>query len=337
MNAVQPFVAGKKPRLGFIGLGWIGRNRLQALAASDCAEIAVLADTDRDVLAAAAKIAPQARRADSLAALLEESLDGVVIATPSARHADEALAALAQGRAVFCQKPLARTAAEADRVVTAARAADRLLAVDYSYRFVTGMAEVRDLLRCGELGDLYAVELTFHNAYGPDKPWFYDIAQAGGGCLMDLGTHLLDLALWCLDFPEAVVRSSQLYHHGRLLDKPVAQVEDYAIAELTVADQISLRLACSWGLPAGMDAVIDAVFYGTRGGVALRNIDGSFYDFVVERHHGTTRERLAGYPDAWGGRALETWARRLAHDPRFDPQAQHLVTVAALIDAVYGR
>jgi predicted dehydrogenase len=56
-------------------------------------------------------------------------------------------------------------------------------------------------MRSGELGRVFAVDLVFHNAYGPDKPWFYDPELAGGGCVMDLGVHLVDLALWSLDFP----------------------------------------------------------------------------------------------------------------------------------------
>jgi predicted dehydrogenase len=48
---------------------------------------------------------------------------------------------------------------------------------------------------------VFAVDLVFHNAYGPDKPWFYDPELSGGGCVMDLGVHLVDLALWSLDFP----------------------------------------------------------------------------------------------------------------------------------------
>src|SRR5947199_289519 len=80
--------------------------------------------------------------------------------------------ALKRGAAVFCQKPLGRTAAEARAVIDAARAADRLLCVDLSYRFTDGMRRIRELVRAGALGRVYAVDLVFHNAYGPDKAWF---------------------------------------------------------------------------------------------------------------------------------------------------------------------
>ena len=128
-------------------------------------------------------------------------LDGVVIATPNALHAPQTLAALERGLAVFCQKPLALDAREARAMVKAAREADRLLGVDYSYRFTDGAQELRRVVQAGELGKIFSLDLVFHNAYGPDKPWCFDPRLAGGGSLMDLGVHLIDLAFWLLDDP----------------------------------------------------------------------------------------------------------------------------------------
>jgi predicted dehydrogenase len=260
----------------------------------------------------------------------------VVIATPSALHAEQAIAALEAGAAVFCQKPLGRTAAEAQAVVEAARAADRLLGVDLSYRFTEGMRRIRELIAAGELGRIFAVDLAFHNAYGPDKPWFYDPALSGGGCMMDLGVHLADLALWALGFPEVAKVSSQLLAGGAPLAGHKIQVEDYASATLELATGTVVRFACSWRLQAGCDAVISAAFYGTEGGAALRNVGGSFYDFVAERYRGTARETLALPPDAWGGRAAADWAIRLAAGARFDPEAWRLVDVARVLDRIYS-
>lgn len=329
--------AAQRPRLGFLGVGWIGRQRMEVLARSGAADIAVIADPLRAAAEQAAQAAPKARLVDSLEELLDLNLDGVVIATPSALHAEQATLALERGLAVFCQKPLAPTAEGTRRVVEAARRTDRLLMVDFSYRFVRGVQEMRDSIQSGQLGEIYALDLTFHNAYGPDKPWFYEVQSAGGGCVMDLGTHLVDLALWSLDFPDVRAVSSHLYRQGGLLAKPIQCVEDYAVAQMELAGGATARLTCSWRLSAGCDAVIEAAFYGTRGGAALRNVDGSFYDFTVQRFHGTRREILASYPDAWGGRALVAWARRLSRDSGFDPEAAWLVEVARVLDAVYGR
>lgn len=335
--------AGRAARLGFLGVGWIGLSRMRAVVQAGAAEVACIADAAPESVARAVQatltpMQPPPRTAASLEQLLEEEdLDGLVIATPSGQHARQAIASLTRGLAVFCQKPLATSAAEAARVVAAARAADRLLAVDFCYRAVGGVPELARLVREGELGEIFAVDLAFHNAYGPDKSWFYDRRQSGGGCVIDLGIHLLDLLLWALDFPQVVAVRSRLYAQGRPLLAPESALEDYAAVELLLASGTVARLACSWRLPAGCDAVIEAAFYGTRGAAILRNVNGSFYEFTVEHCSGTRRRLLAGPPDDWGGRTVCAWARRVGGDRAYDADAGGLVAVAAVVDRIYGR
>ena len=327
----------KRPRLGFLGVGWIGRNRMQAIVDADDADVVAIADPSRDMAAQAQKLAPSANIVEGLDAILEADVDGVVIATPSAMHADQSIRALSHGVAVFCQKPLGRNATEAQTVIDAARAADRLIGVDFSYRYTQGMQRIADIVRAGELGHVFAIDLVFHNAYGPDKGWFYDPTQSGGGCVMDLGVHLVDLALWVLDFPDVVSVTSKLFAGGELLGNAPDRVEDYAIATLRLGSGTAVQLACSWRLQAGRDAIISAAFYGTNGGAALNNVEGSFYDFVAERYRGTARERLVTPPDAWGGRAAVNWAKRLESGAGFDPAAANFVTVSCVLDRIYGR
>jgi predicted dehydrogenase len=331
-----PSQAPRRPRLGFLGVGWIGRHRLRAILESGLADAVAIADTAAPAAAAAAEAADGCRVASTLDALLDLDLDGIVVATPSALHADQAVRALERGVAVFCQKPLGRTAAEARRVVEAARAADRLLGVDLSYRHVAGMDRVRELVRDGALGHVHAVNLVFHNAYGPDKAWFRDARLSGGGCLVDLGIHLVDLALWVLGFPEVNQVAATLRAGGeRIRGREHGRVEDWAAAQLELRGGTGVQLACSWWLHAGQDCAIEAAFYGTQGGVALRNVRGSFYDLVVERFHGTRREVIAGPPDPWGGRAAVAWARALAAGARFDPAIASILEVQATLDRIY--
>jgi len=325
------------PRLGFLGVGWIGRHRMEAIADTGLAEIAAIADSSTEMMAAARNAAPSAQMAAGLDELLEMGLDGIVIATPSALHAEQSIRALERGAAVFCQKPLGRTAEEARRVIDAARAAGRLLSVDFSYRFTEGMKAIRERIRAGELGEVFAVDLVFHNAYGPDKAWFYDPALSGGGCVMDLGVHLVDLALWALGWPAVEEVRGRLYREGALLSPSPGVCEDYATAALGLEGGATVDLTCSWRVSAGQDAVIGAAFYGTGGGAALRNVGGSFYDFTAELYHGTARETLSSPPDAWGGRAAVDWARRLAEGERFDPECERLAEVARVLDRIYAR
>jgi predicted dehydrogenase len=295
-----------RPRLGFLGVGWIGRNRLEAIERSGIAEVAAVCDP---------AVEGAVETLDGL------DLDGIVIATPSALHAEQAIAALERGVAVFCQKPLARTAGEARRVVDAARSADRLLGVDLSYRHAEAFRAARALVRSGELGELVSAQLTFHNAYGPDKPWFRDPALSGGGCLIDLGVHLVDLALWTLE-PDGFERID-----ARIVGGPV---EHYAVVLL---DRVVLT--CSWDLHAGRDAVIEASFYCTGGGVSVTNVDGSFHDLRCDRFRGTARETVVEPPDDWPGRAAVDWAWRLARGEGFDPAAEQLVALHETIDEAY--
>jgi predicted dehydrogenase len=325
------------PRLGFLGVGWIGRHRLEAIVRSGAACAAAVADVVLESATTAARCAPGAVALRSMDELLEADLDGIVIATPSALHAEQAIAALERGVAVFCQKPLGRTAAETRRVVDAARRVNRLLGLDLSYRCTVGMQQIRELVGAEELGVVYAADLVFHNAYGPDKAWFRDPTLSGGGCVIDLGIHLVDLALWTLGFPRVTSVTSRLFARGEPLPSAASVVEDYAEVRLDLDTGAAVRLACSWNLPAGRDAAIEAAFYGTRGGAALRNVNGSFNDFVAVRYRGTSCERLAEPPDDWGGRAAIAWARRLATGGDYEPGVEQLVDVAAVLDAIYGR
>lgn len=333
MNSDQ---SEKRPKVGFLGVGWIGRHRMEAALATGAIEAAAISDPSDAMVADALKLAPDAAVAGGLDDMLGMGLDGIVIATPSALHAAQSVAALQAGVAVFCQKPLGRSAAEVRGVVDAARRADKLLGVDFSYRFTEGMVRIRDLVAGGALGPVHAVDLTFHNAYGPDKPWFYDPAQSGGGCMMDLGVHLIDLALWCLDFPNVERVDGALFAKGAPLADHATQVEDYAVATVRLAGGAVVRIACSWNLHAGRDAAIAAEFYGPQGGAALRNVGGSFFDFTAERFSGTVAEILASPPDAWGGRAIADWARRLGAGERFSPEAERFIQAHEVLDRVYA-
>ena len=334
---VTPAAPTRRPRIGFLGVGWIGRHRMQAMLATGAVEAVAISDFSPQAAVDAASLAPQAKVVATLDDLLDTGVDGVVIATPSALHAEQSIRALRGGAAVFCQKPLGRTAEEVQAVIAAARNADRLLLVDFSYRYTQGMRRIREVVRSGELGRIHAAELVFHNAYGPDKPWFYDPTLSGGGCVMDLGTHLIDLALWTLDHPPVSDVSAKLFAHGARLPSQPDEVEDYAVASLELETGPVAQIACSWRLHAGCDAVISAAFYGSKGGAMLRNVDGSFYDFVAERYRGTAREALAVPPDAWGGRAGGDWAARLAAGERFTPAVERAADVARVVDAIYGR
>ena len=327
------------PRLGFLGTGWIGRHRLRAIAARGAATIAAVADVSPQALRdACGGLASRPHVADSLAELLEcNALDGIVISTPNGGHAEQAATALDRGVAVFCQHPIGTTAAETRRVVDAARANDRLLCSDLAYRSTSGMTGIREIVRRGELGDVFAVDVAFHTPIGPDKHWFHDIAVSGDGCILDLGSHMLDLALWTLDYPLLRSATSRVFSGGNPLRWSNGDVEDYAVGRLDLETGTCIQLTCSWNQPPARQAVISATFHGTRGVAAFQNVHGSYYEFAAEHYFGSSREAFAEPDTDWAGRGAVDWARRLAAGAGFDPSATRLVDLATAIDRIYGR
>jgi predicted dehydrogenase len=329
--------SARRPRLGFLGVGWIGRHRLDAVVKSGLADVVGVADVDSALVTTTCSQIPGAAGAEALEDLLHMNLDGLIIATPTALHAGQTTAVLEAGLAVFCQKPLGRSEAETRQVIEAARRQDRLLSVDMSYRFVRGATKIKNLLDARAIGEVFAADLAFHNGYGPDKGWYYDPLLSGGGCVIDLGIHLVDMVLWLLDFPRAERVLSRLFAKGKPIGRGEASLEDYAVARLDFESGATAQLSCSWNLPAGRDAVIQIIVYGTAGALALRNVGGSFYDFRAEQFTGTATTILDDPPDLWGGRAAVAWAGQLAQTRQYDPQVEQALKVAALIDAIYGR
>jgi predicted dehydrogenase len=321
-------------RLGFLGLGWIGRNRMAALLSSDGTKAVAICDPNEEMAQQAQEFAPEAQLVGSLDELLACAPDGIVVATPSTLHAEQCIRALESGAAVFCQKPLGRNAEEVGAVLDAARRADRLLGVDLSYRHSAAMQAIRERVGGGELGKVFAADLTFHNAYGPQSAWFWDPKLSGGGCLIDLGVHLVDLALWLLDFPEVIDARATIRRDGRAVRSD--EVENYATCELALANGTVVRIACSWNINAGQDAVIDATFYGTDAAARMYNRNGSFFDFSAELMRGRDRETLVASPDDWGGRAAAEWVRKLAAGESFSGSTTGLLETARVLDRLYA-
>jgi predicted dehydrogenase len=133
--------------------------------------------------------------------------------------------------------------------------------------------------------------------------------------------------------------SSKFHEHGQRISDLTSTVEDHALAQLEFGDGHVIDLACSWNLHAGREAVISAAFYGTKGGISLRNLNGSFYDLAVELLSGTDRQLLTGnggIDREWGGRAAVKWAINLSEGARFDLGSEEFIVTAELIDAIYS-
>lgn len=329
-------VANKvKSELAFIGTGLIGLNRMKSLLDEDMCYPVAIFEPDPKNARKAYDLAPDAIIYRDLDDLLESQPDGIVIATPNSFHAAQCIKALQRGIAVFCQKPLALTAEQTRKVISTAYVGNRLLDLDLPYRYTDGIQKIRTERK--EIGNIYAIDLVFNHAYGPDKMGIYDPALSGGGCLVDLGIHLIDLALWMLDFPEITKISSTLMSKGVIMEMRSNEVEDFASVQMETENGTAIRLVCSWNLQAGQDAEIRASFYGSGASALFYNINGSFYDFEAAICHGTSREIISRPPDDWGTRALIRWTRDLQESRSFRKSAFLYYNTAEVIDKIYGR
>jgi predicted dehydrogenase len=323
------------PRLGFVGLGWIGRLRLEAVASAGAGAVVALCEPLEDRLGAAAEGHPDAATFRDVRGLLDAAerldLDGVVIATPNALHVEQARAALERGLAVFVQKPIGTGAEDVEALVADARRADRRLGVDYAYRHLAAAERARTLVRDGALGEVFFAEAEFHNAYGPDKAWCFDPDLSGGGAFMDLGVHLVDLSLWLLGGRPEEVR-------GWARDLPGHPgIDGFSAAEVTLDSGARSRIAASWHAHAGRDCIFRVVVHGSDGSAEIRNVDGSFYDFELCLRRGRSEEIVVRDSRDWMDRGIVAWARDVVRDPGYDSSADGNVEVARVVDRVYGR
>ncbi len=195
--------SGEPVRVGIVGLGNIGHYHADRL-------LELQAD-----LVGGMDIKPEARRRfaekygvetyEDTAEMFAEA-DAVIITTPNRFHEEYTVAALEAGLDVLLEKPLAHTLESAERIAAAARAADGFCMVGFNYRFANPINVIKHYQRSGRFGDVQHIEANYVRRRGiPGRgSWFTSKEVAGGGALIDIGVHAVDLALYFLDFPEVV-------------------------------------------------------------------------------------------------------------------------------------
>lgn len=301
--------------LGFIGLGHIGLARLEA-AASLLNTRFLATDIHQGQLDRAQKFLPTVVCLDDITEMLDVGKpEAVVVSTPNFLHAPQCISILDAGIPVFCQKPLGRNLDETRAIFSKACEMDLSLGVDFTYRH-SCFRHLKPIRDKGDIGDILAIELVFHNAYDPEKEWFYNKKLSGGGCLLDLGIHLLDMLLWLTDYPPLRVERALPYSNGRRTDK--LQVEDFAWVNLSLQEIIPVSLSCSWKSSPGAGAVIRFYVMGSKEALLFRNVNGSFYEFETLRFTGDKTETIAVNRGSWGGGAIGTWPSRLNTCKNFD-------------------
>jgi predicted dehydrogenase len=274
-------------RVGVVGLG-MGKGHVKSFREHPQVEVAAVCDLDADRLENARKefgIAQVYRDAGKMFA--KAGLDAVCIATPNKFHAPLTISALRSGLHVLCEKPMAMNEAEARQMKAESEKSGRTLMINFSYRFSQMSYALKQQVESGALGDIYYGRSVWHRRRGIPGfgGWFGNKELSGGGPLIDLSVHRLDLALWLMGFPRPVTVSGTTYDLlGRERAKAegkVFTVEDLAAAMIRFDNGATLILEASWALNIGENEQMTTTLCGTKGGLVQRNTDGG-YSFTAE-------------------------------------------------------
>jgi len=263
----------------------MGRHHAREYAAARHADLVALCDLDHDLLDEYHAIYPGTQLyTDAHELFSSGTVDAVSIAVPNFLHAELSIAALPAGLHVLCEKPMALNAVQAERMLLAARQADRILMVHFNYRFSPPSRFAKQYVEAGHLGQVYYAKTRWLRARGIPKlgGWFGIKRLSGGGPMIDLGVHRLDLALWLMGYPKAVAVSASTFSAlGAEIASSVDaeyDVEDLAVALIRLDNGVTLNLEVSWaGGTEKREDMLTAI-YGTAGAVVQRN-RGEGYDF----------------------------------------------------------
>ena len=275
-----------KITVGLAGAGWPTWQHLKGYRNVEDVEVSALCDSDPERLERIADEYGVPKRYVSFDEMLDqESLDAVSVCTPNYLHSVMAIKALEKGLHVLCEKPMADSAQGARAMLEASRKAGKALMVAHMLRFKPGMQFLKKLIQDGDLGEVYFVRAWWIRRSGiPGMGgWFTTKAQSGGGALIDIGVHILDLALWLLDFPEPkkalgsfgdrfAYRRKGMMDFGTMdLEKigTLCDVEDFTVGHVAFDRGRSLSLQCSWASHIkGYEDGIEV--WGEEGGAKLK-------------------------------------------------------------------
>jgi predicted dehydrogenase len=271
-------------RVGVIGLGFAGTTALDAFRSLPGVQVLALAGQERERLAelGASRQVPDLYN-DWEDLVARDDLDVVSIGVPNQLHHPIALAALSSGKHVFCEKPLAPTGALAQEMVDAAMAHDRVLEIAFNHRRRADVQYLRRYLDEHDIGRIYHARASWRRRAGIPGigSWFTNRAMAGGGTMIDLGPHVLDIALHLLGEPQvtrvSAVTYGELGRHGRggrsgattTGGTRTFEVEDFASALLRLDTGGSIHLETAWASYSADDEDISVELLGGAGGARL--------------------------------------------------------------------
>ena len=270
------------PKVALIGAGWAARNaHLPGFRAAGVPVAAICDINPAPAQTLAKQYAIPNVYSDYKEMIEREQPDSVHVLLPNVAHREPVLFALAAGANVLCEKPIATSAAEAREMFAAAKAAKRTLMAAQSWRFESPSRAVKRLVDDGELGEIYFGEATAMRRMGiPMWGLFHYKEHSHGGALLDIGVHMLDLAIWLMGNPEPVRVSSMVTakfgtrpDFAKMLrnawDPARFDVDDFSASLVHFANGASLILRVSWAAHIEQQQLFDVRLLGTEGGTTL--------------------------------------------------------------------
>jgi predicted dehydrogenase len=340
-------------RVGVIGAG-MGAHHLKIYSQLPDVDVRALAglDDDRVRRVAAEYHVPQTYR-EYGELLADPTIDAVSVCLPNVLHAPVAIAALQAGKHVLVEKPLARSTAEGEAMIAAAEAANRVLMIAFNRRYRGDVQWVKSYIDSGALGKIYYAKAFWMRRSGIPRlgSWFVSKEQSGGGPLVDLGVHVLDIALYLMGEPQVQTVSASTFAafgprglkgwEGRVQTSDAGlpyDVEDLATAFIRLEGGATLQLEASWGTHSSAEDDFGVTLYGTEGGV----------EFFVRNYTHTNTLRVfhdrAGAPAdlsprPWSGGEgngiMERFVAAALHGAPAVPSAYEGLKRTAVLEACY--
>ena len=257
-----------------IGLGWPGQRHLDGYAKVPFVRIGAVCDAAEPLLeSTAARLGGGVRAVrDYREVLAMPDIDAVSVCLPNFLHSQISIDAIAAGKHVLCEKPLAHTLAEGQRLADAVAVSDRVFMLALNNRFRVEIQAVKRIVDAGELGHIYYAKTGWvrRRAVNIVRGWFLEKAKSGGGPMIDLGVHMLDLTLWLMGNPKATRVSGAVYdlifRELRERTDTTVDVEDFAAAMIHLDNGAAIHLETSWASFIEKEYVFSQL-QGTRGGV----------------------------------------------------------------------
>jgi predicted dehydrogenase len=276
-------VSKKKTRVALIGTGSICQSvHIPAYVKHADVEIVAICDINPETLAKVGtnlQIAETDRYLDYNKLLKRGDIDMVDVCTPNYVHMDPTVKALLAGKHVICEKPIALNATEGAKMVSAAKKSGKKLMIAYCWRWNSGAQALKRFVDAGAMGEIYYARVQALRRRGvPSWGVFIDKEKQGGGPLIDIGCHALDLTLHLMGHPKPILASGKCYtKFGRKKgtlglwgpwDYDKYTVEDFAAGFVRFANGATLVLESSFCANIEAD-VFNTSLMGTEGGCEL--------------------------------------------------------------------